>query len=85
MKKEEKNKKIRFLKKITILCAIMNIIITVTSLTLCVLNRELSTGTLSVLLGAWSFELTLSAFIKKSNDSEKTENEEKEDSQDTSI
>lgn len=80
MKKEEKNKKIRFLKKITILCAVMNIIITVTSLTLSVLNKELSTETLSVLLGAWSFELTLSAFIKKSNDSEKAENEEKEDS-----
>ena len=85
MKKEEKNKKIRFLKKITILCAIMNIIITFTSLTLSILNMDLSTGTLSVLLGAWSFELTLSAFLKKSDDSEKENNEEKEDSQDTSI
>lgn len=85
MKKDDKNKKIRFLKKITILCAIMNIIITFTSLTLSILNRDLSTGTLSVLLGAWSFELTLSAFLKKSDDSEKENNEEKEDSQDTSI
>ena len=80
MKKDDKNKKIRFLKKITILCAIMNIIITFTSLTLSILNRDLSTGTLSVLLGAWSFELTLSAFLKKSDDSEKENNEEKEDS-----
>lgn len=85
MKKDDKNKKIRFLKKITILCAIMNIIITFTSLALAILNRDLSTGTLSVLLGAWSFELTLSAFLKKSDDSEKENNEEKEDSQDTSI
>ena len=69
-----------FLKKITILCAIMNIIITFTSLTLSILNMDLSTGTLSVLLGAWSFELTLSAFLKKSDDSEKENNEEKEDS-----
>ena len=58
----------------------MNIIITFTSLTLSILNMDLSTGTLSVLLGAWSFELTLSAFLKKSDDSEKENNEEKEDS-----
>lgn len=59
-------KNIRFLKKITILCVVMNTIITFTTLGICVLQREISAGILSALLGAWSIELGLSAFIKNS-------------------
>ena len=59
-------KNIRFLKKITVLCVVMNMIITFTTLTICVLQREISAGILSALLGAWSIELGLSAFIKNS-------------------
>ena len=59
-------KNIRFLKKITILCVVMNMIITFTTLAICVLQREMSAGILSALLGAWSIELGLSAVIKNS-------------------
>ena len=76
MNKVEEKKNTRFLKKITILCAVMNIIITVASLTISIIKMEISTGTLSVLLGAWSFELTLSAFIKKSENDKKVETEQ---------
>lgn len=61
--------KIRFLKKITILCVIMNLIITLVTLFICLMQQEISAGILSVLLGAWSIELGLSALIKKSEKS----------------
>lgn len=62
MKKEKKT--IRFLKKITVLCVIMNTIITLSALYICLIQSEISAGVLSALLGAWSIELALSAFIK---------------------
>ena len=79
-------KNIRFLKKITILCVVMNTIITFTTLGICVLQREISAGILSALLGACSIELGLSAFIKNSEKpqeeiqiTEEADIEEKED------
>ena len=55
---------VRFLKKVTVLSIIMNIIITFATLILCFLQREITAGILSALLGAWSIELALSALIK---------------------
>ena len=85
-------KNIRFLKKITILCVVMNTIITFTTLAICILQREISAGILSALLGSWSIELGLSAFIKNSEKQkediqiiEEEETEKKSDPLDDSI
>lgn len=78
-------KNIRFLKKIIILCLIINIIITSVALFICITTNEISAGILGELLGAWSIELGLSAFIKNlecgskniKTENIKTENEDK--------
>lgn len=72
---QQKNN-VRFLKKITVLSVIMNIIITISAIVLCFIVGEITAGHLSVLLGAWSIELTLSAFIK--NSEVKQESQQKE-------
>jgi len=71
--------KVRFLKKITILCIIMNLIITFITLYICLIQREISTGILSALLGAWSIELGLTALIKNTEAKEATSDVELEE------
>lgn len=71
--------KVRFLKKITILCIIMNLIITFITLYICLIQREISTGILSALLGAWSIELGLTALIKNTEAKEDKQNVEIEE------
>lgn len=61
---------VRFLKKITVLSVIMNIIITFSALYLCYKQNEITAGILSALLGAWSIELCLTAFIKNTEQKE---------------
>lgn len=82
-------KNIRFLKKITILCVVMNTIITFTTLAICLLQREINAGILSALLGAWSIELGLSAFIKNSEKPQEeiqiTEEEDIEEKEDNPL
>lgn len=62
MKQKEK---VRFLKKITVLCLVMNALITLAALAVGVLSRMLDAGTLGVLAGMWSAELALGYLIKK--------------------
>lgn len=71
--------RVRFLKKITILCIIMNLIITFITLYICLIQREISTGILSALLGAWSIELGLTALIKNTEAKEDKQNVEIEE------
>lgn len=71
--------KIRFLKKITILCVIMNLIITLVTLFICLMQQEISAGILSALLGAWSIELGLTALIKNTESKEDKQNVEIEE------
>lgn len=71
--------KVRFLKKITILCVIMNLIITLVTLCICLMNQDISAGVLSALLGAWSIELGLTALIKNAESKEDKQNSEIEE------
>ena len=64
-------KNIRFLKKIIILCLTANVFITLSTLFICIRANEISPGILTTLLGAWSIELALSAFIKGSESKKK--------------
>lgn len=54
----------RYLKKITLLCIVMNIIITAAVLVLCLRTGTVDAGVVAALLGAWSIELGLGAIIK---------------------
>ena len=62
MKQKEK---VRFLKKITVLCLVMNALITLAVLAVAVLSRMLDAGVVGVLAGMWSMELVLGYLIKK--------------------
>ena len=68
---------IRFLKKITVLSVIMNMIITFSALFICYIQQEITSGILSALLGAWSIELCLTAIIKS--------NEQKDNSKEDNL
>lgn len=62
MKQKEK---LRFLKKITVLCLVMDAVITLAALAVGVLGRSLDAGVVGVLAGMWSAELALGYLIKK--------------------
>lgn len=62
MKQKEK---LRFLKKITVLCLVMNTLITLAALAVGVLSRALDAGVIGVLAGMWSIELVLGYLIKR--------------------
>lgn len=62
MKQKEK---VRFLKKITVICLVMNALITLAVLAVAVLSRMLDAGVVGVLAGMWSMELVLGYLIKK--------------------
>ena len=62
MKQKEK---LRFLKKITVLCLVMNALITLAALAVGVLSRALDAGVVGVLAGMWSIELVLGYLIKR--------------------
>lgn len=62
MKQKEK---VRFLKKITVLCLVMNTLITLAALAVGVLSRALDAGVVGVLAGMWSIELVLGYLIKR--------------------
>ncbi len=62
MKQKEK---VRFLKKITLLCLGMDVVITLAALAVGVLSRSLDAGVVGVLAGMWSAELALGYLIKK--------------------
>ena len=57
--------KLRFLKKITVLCLVMNALITLAALAVGVLSRALDAGVVGVLAGMWSIELALGYLIKR--------------------
>lgn len=67
MKQKEK---LRFLKKITVLCLVMNALITLAALAVGVLSRALDAGVIGVLAGMWSIELVLGYLIKKGEKNE---------------
>lgn len=67
MKQKEK---VRFLKKITVLCLVMNALITLAALAVGVLSRALDAGVIGVLAGMWSIELVLGYLIKKGEKNE---------------
>lgn len=67
MKQKEK---LRFLKKITVLCLVMNTLITLAALAVGVLSRALDAGVVGVLAGMWSIELVLGYLIKKGEKNE---------------
>lgn len=67
MKQKEK---VRFLKKITVLCLVMNTLITLAALAVGVLSRALDAGVVGVLAGMWSIELVLGYLIKKGEKNE---------------
>ena len=67
MKQKEK---VRFLKKITVLCLVMNALITLAALAVGVLSRALDAGVVGVLAGMWSIELVLGYLIKKGEKNE---------------
>ena len=67
MKQKEK---LRFLKKITVLCLVMNTLITLAALAVGVLSRALDAGVIGVLAGMWSIELVLGYLIKKGEKNE---------------
>ena len=67
MKQKEK---VRFLKKITVLCLVMNTLITLAALAVGVLSRALDAGVIGVLAGMWSIELVLGYLIKKGEKNE---------------
>ena len=67
MKQKEK---VRFLKKITVLCLVMNTLITLAALAVGVLSRALDAGVIGVLAGMWSIELVLGYLIKKGENNE---------------
>ena len=67
MKQKEK---LRFLKKITVLCLVMNALITLAALAVGVLSRALDAGVVGVLAGMWSIELVLGYLIKKGEKNE---------------
>lgn len=62
MKQKEK---LRFLKKITVLCLVMNTLITLAALAVGVLSRALDAGVIGVLAGMWGIELALGYLIKR--------------------
>ena len=67
MKQKEK---LRFLKKITVLCLVMNTLITLAALAVGVLSRALDAGVVGVLAGMWSIELALVYLIKRGEKNE---------------
>lgn len=67
MKQKEK---LRFLKKITVLCLVMNALITLAALAVGVLSRALDAGVIGVLAGMWSIKLALGYLIKKGEKNE---------------
>lgn len=57
-------KQVRLLKKCTVLCLVMDIIITLVCLTIMLVTMELSATVVATLAGMWSVELFLSFLIK---------------------
>ena len=59
-----RRKQVRLLKKCTVLCLVMDIIITLACLIIMLVTMELSTTVVATLAGMWSVELFLSFLIK---------------------
>lgn len=69
----EKQKK-RYLKKITTLCVVMDVIITTVVLSVAILTKYIDSATLGIISGMWSIELFLGFLIKKGENKNEGEN-----------
>ena len=63
-RKDSRKERLRFLKKIMIYNLIMATIVTLATLYICYLSKEITGSVVTPLCALWSIELSLSAWIK---------------------
>lgn len=74
--KRRKKTKQRYLKKIIAVCLIMNIVITITALTICVLSRNVDGEILAAIIAPWCVEFALGAWVKTTETKRKDDDEQ---------